>query len=322
MSSSASTLHLVDPELTGALETFPEILLSKEALASTREAQKLYMASLPKPENSGVTIEEKKIPGLDGPEVGVMIYNPQKAARLLPAVLHMHAGGYVLGNAAMMDIANTALAAQLQCVVVSVDYRLAPDVHFPGPVNDCYAALKWLHGNAAALSVDPQRIAIKGESAGAGLAAALALMARDKGEVPIIFQLLNAPMIDDRTCTTKTPNKFTGEFVWNREQNHFGWSSLLGQEPGSAGISQYAAAARAENLAGLPATYISVGALDLFLDEDLDYAKRLMAAGVPTELHVYPGVYHGFQQIAPKARVVQESYRDSLAALGRALKAK
>jgi acetyl esterase/lipase len=105
MSSSASTLHLVDPELTAALETFPEILLSKEALASTREAQKLYMASLPKPENSGVTIEEKKIPGLDGAEVGVMIYNPQKAARLLPAVLHMHGSGYVLGNAEMMDIA-------------------------------------------------------------------------------------------------------------------------------------------------------------------------------------------------------------------------
>jgi acetyl esterase/lipase len=216
----------------------------------------------------------------------------------------MHGGGYLFGDAEMMDIPNTMLAAQLQCVVVSVDYRLAPETHFPGPLNDCYAALKWLHDNAAELSVDPKRIATKGESAGAGLAAALALMARDKGEVPIIFQQLDAPMLDDRTCTTKTPNAFTGEFVWTREANHFAWSSMLGQAPGSAGISQYA--------------YILVGALDLFLDEDIDYAKRLLAAGVPTELHVYPGVFHGFQ-IAPEARVVQESYKESVAALARAL---
>jgi acetyl esterase/lipase len=315
---SSSTLHLVDPELTAALESFPAFVLSNELLAPLREGQRQMMAAMPKPENPGVKIAAKKIPGLDGPEVGVMIYTPQAAAGPLPAVLHMHGGGYLFGNAEMMDIPNTMLAAQLNCVVVSVDYRLAPETQFPGPLKDCYAALKWLHDNAAEHSVDPRRIAIKGESAGGGLAAALALMARDKGEVPIIFQQLDAPMLDDRTCTTKTPNKFTGEFVWTRDANHFAWSSMLGQEPGSAGISQYAAAARAENLAGLPPTYILVGGLDLFLDEDIDYAKRLMAAGVPTELHVYPGVFHGFQ-IAPEARVVQESNRESIAALARAL---
>jgi acetyl esterase/lipase len=320
-STASSTLHLVDPELVAPLETFPAFVLTKELLPMLREGQKQMMAAMPKPENPGVKIEAKKIPGLEGPEVGVMIYTPLNATGPLPAVLHMHGGGYLFGNAEMMDIPNTMLAAQLQCVVVSVDYRLAPETHFPGPLNDCYAALKWLHDHAAELSVDPKRIATKGESAGGGLAAALALMARDKGEVPIIFQQLDAPMLDDRTCTTQTPNAFTGEFVWNRDANHFAWSSMLGQEPGSAGISQYAAAARAESLAGLPATYILVGALDLFLEEDIDYAKGLLAAGVPTELHVYPGVYHGFQ-IAQTSRVVQESYRESLAALGRALAAK
>lgn len=318
---SSSTLHLVDPELVGPLETFPAFVLTTEILAPLREAQKQMMAAMPKPENPGVKIEAKKIPGIDGPEVGLMIYTPKNATGLLPAVLHMHGGGYLFGNAEMMDIPNTMLSAQLQCVVVSVDYRLAPETHFPGPLNDCYAALKWLHDNAASLSVDPKRIATKGESAGGGLAAALALMARDKGEVQIIFQQLDAPMLDDRTCISKTPNKFTGEFVWTRDANHFGWSSMLGQEPGSDGISAYAAAARAEDLSGLPATYILAGALDLFVDEDIDFAKRLMAAGVPTELHVYPGAFHGFQ-IGAGSRVVRESYNESLAALGRALQPK
>jgi acetyl esterase/lipase len=199
-----------------------------------------------------------------------------------------------------------------------VDYRLAPETPHPGPVEDCYAALKWLYTHADELGVDPKRIAIGGASAGGGLAAALGLLTRDRGEVPLVFQLLIYPMLDDRTVTTTDPHPYTGEFIWTAEANRFGWRSLLGQEPGGPDVSPYAAAARAESLAGLPSTFISVGALDLFLEEDIEYARRLIRAGVPTELHVYPGAYHGFNLTAD-AQVSQVAARDQLAALKRAL---
>jgi acetyl esterase/lipase len=210
---------------------------------------------------------------------------------------------------------------EIGCVVVSVDYRLAPDTPHPGPVEDCYAALRWFHANAAALGVDSGRIAIGGESAGGGLAAALALLARDRAEVPVVFQLLIYPMLDDRTVISPEPHPFAGEFIWTAQSNRFGWRALLGQEPGSPGVSPYAAAARAENLAGLPPAFVSVGALDLFLDENIAYAQRLLRAGVPSELHVYPGAYHGFD-LAFEADVTRRFRRDSLQALKRALTAK
>ena len=175
-----------------------------------------------------------------------------------------------------------------------------------------------MFANAAELGVDPARIGVMGESAGGGLAASLALLVRDRGEHSLRFQHLIYPMIDDRTCVTASPNPYTGEFVWTAQANHFGWSSLLGQAPGSAGVSPYAAAARAESLAGLPPTFIATGALDLFLEEDLDYAQRLVRTGVPLELHVYPGAYHGFQW-EQAAQVTRTAARDSLAALAKAL---
>jgi triacylglycerol lipase len=150
------------------------------------------------------------------------------------------------------------------------------------------------------------------------LAAALGLLARDRGEIALAFQLLIAPMLDDRTCTLAEPHPYTGEFIWTREANRFGWTSLLGQEPGVPDVSPYAAAARAEHLEGLPATFINVGALDLFLEEDIEYARRLTRAGVPTEFHIYPGAYHGFRMVAD-AQVTQTAARDQLAALKRAL---
>ncbi|HMO55943.1 MAG TPA: alpha/beta hydrolase, partial [Roseiflexaceae bacterium] len=230
----------------------------------------------------------------------------------------IHGGGYVIGNAEMDDLTVKAMVTELGCAAVSVDYRLAPDTPHPGPVEDCYAALKWLHTNAGELGVDPGRLAIGGASAGGGLAAALGLLTRDRGEVQLVFQLLIYPMLDDRTVTTSDPHPYTGEFLWTHDANRFGWTALLGQEPGSPGVSPYAAAARAEDLANLPATFISVGALDLFLEEDLEYARRLMRAGVPTELHVYPGAYHGFN-MAAEARTSQAYTRDIMNALRRAL---
>jgi triacylglycerol lipase len=239
----------------------------------------------------------------------------------LPAVLHIHGGGYVVGSAEMTDLSNRRLAADVNCAVFSVDYRLAPETPHPGPVEDCYAALKWLHGNAAVLQVDRTRIAVKGESAGGGLAAALALLARDRAEVSLVHQHLIYPMIDDRTGADNSvdAHPFVGDYLWTAVHNRFGWASLLGVPPGTAGISPYAAAARAENLDGLPPSFISVGALDLFLEEDLEYARRLTRAGISVELHVYPGAFHGFDIAPQSARVAVAAARDSADALRRAL---
>ena len=179
-------------------------------------------------------------------------------------------------------------------------------------MEDCYAALKWFHANAAELGFSPKRIAIGGESAGGGLAAALALVARDRGEVPIIHQQLVYPMLDDRSPAE--PHPYAGEFGWTRGANRFGWKSLLGQEPGGEGVSPYAAPARAANLEGLPPTFIGVGALDLFLEEDLEYARRLTRAGVPVELHVYPGAFHG-SDLVTTARISRMHARDQMEAL-------
>jgi triacylglycerol lipase len=187
-------------------------------------------------------------------------------------------------------------------------------------VEDCYAALAWVYANAEALGADTARIGVMGESAGGGLAAALALLARDRGDYPLAFQHLMYPMIDDRTCVDPDPHPFVGEYIWTAHNNAFGWRALLGVEPGSEGVSPYAAAARAEDLSRLPPTFISTGALDLFLEENLEYARRLMRAGVPTELHVYPGGYHGFD-IAPDAEVSKNARRNRMAALAKALKA-
>ena len=315
------TKHLVDPELVAALSLMPPFNLTVEMLPQMRgmmvEMLKQQRDAAPP---SDVVVEERHIPGPAGaPDVRVVIYSPPgPVSGLKPGYLHIHGGGYVMGSPEMFDMQNKAVVREIGCVVVSVDYRLAPDTPHPGPVEDCYAALKWFYANAAALGVDAKRIAIGGESAGGGLSAALGLLTRDRGEVPLVFQLLIYPMLDDRTVTRTEPHTFAGEFIWNAQSNHFGWRSLLGQEPGSDGVSPYAAAARAENLAGLPPTFISVGALDIFLDEDISYAQRLLAAGVPTELHVYPGAYHGFD-VAFDADVTRRFRRDSTAALKRAL---
>jgi len=314
------TKHLVDPELVAALQYMPPFNLSVEMLPQMRgmmvEMLKQQRDAAPP---SDITAEERNIPGPAGaPDVRVVIYRPPNATGPVPGYLHIHGGGYVMGSPEMFDLQNKATVREIDCVVVSVDYRLAPDTAHPGPVEDCYAALKWFHANAASLGVDPNRIAIGGESAGGGLTAALGLLARDRGEVPVAFQLLIYPMIDDRTVTRSDPHPFAGEFIWNAQSNRFGWHSLLGHEPGALGVSPYAAAARADDVAGLPPTFISVGALDIFLDEDIDYAQRLLRAGVPTELHVYPGAYHGFD-MAFDADVTKRFRRDSMQALKRAL---
>jgi len=265
-------------------------------------------------------MESRTIPGPAGaPELKVLIYRPKQAKGALPCIFHIHGGGFVGGTAESMEGLHRHAVTELGCVLVTVNYRLAPETAFPGNVEDCYAALGWVFANSKALKIDPARIGVMGESAGGGLAAALALLARDRGEYNLAFQHLIYPMLDDRTCAVDAHHPFAGEYIWHPHNNAFGWTSLLGGvEPGSDGVSPYAAPARAESLAGLPRTFISTGSLDLFLEEDLEYARRLLRAGVPVEFHIYPGGFHAFD-IAPDATISKAARRDSLEALRRAL---
>jgi triacylglycerol lipase len=223
-----------------------------------------------------------------------------------------------MGAPEMKDVENRLFASELQCAIYSVDHRLAPEAPHPAPVEDIYSVFVWLHANAGQLGLDPARIGIKGESGGGGFAAGAALYARDRQGPKFAFQHLIYPMIDDRTAVREDLHPYVGEFIWTQKNNYFGWRSLLGQEPGSAGVSPYAAAASAADVSGLPPTYISVGGLDLFLEENLTYADRLSRAGVPVEFHLYPRAYHGFYRVA-NARVTRQAEHDAREALRRFL---
>jgi acetyl esterase/lipase len=310
-----STRHLVDPDLLPVLDAMPANKLDAETLPLARQGMDAFVATLPIPDLP-VIRTEVTITGAKGAPIRALLFTPA-TVKTAAAILHIHSGGYVLGTPDMNVPDLVYKADRLGCIILSVDYRLAPETRHPGPLEDCYAALAWLHDQAAALGFDPARIAVIGESAGGGLAAALCLLARDRGAYPIAFQLLEAPMIDDRSAIGQG-NPATGEFIWTRSHNHFGWSALLGTAPGSPDVPPYAAAARATDLSGLPPTFIAVGALDLFLDEDMDYARRLATAGVPIELHVYPGAYHGFR-MAGQAAITLRSRDDAVAALAKAL---
>jgi acetyl esterase/lipase len=232
-----------------------------------------------------------------------------------PAVLWIHGGGYVMGHAAQEDGRCRELARVLDAVVAAVDHRLAPEHRFPVPLHDCHDALEWL---AVQDDVDEARIAIGGTSAGGGLAAALALLARDRDVVHPVFQLLVYPMLDDRSTgrVFAAGRRFR---LWNSSANRFGWRSYLGREPGSDGVSGLAAPARAEDLSGLPPAWIGVGTLDLFHDEDVAYARRLRAAGVACELDVVEGAYHGFDVVQSSAAVSRSFHAAQVDAFARAL---
>jgi acetyl esterase/lipase len=311
-----STRHLVAPELEAGIALFPQMDFSNGLEAFRGGFALREMPPMP-PELAAVSCVERFIPGAPGdPDVRILHYTPPGEAKApRPAVIDIHGGGFILGSADMSDFPNRMLAQALGAVVVSVDYRLAPETAWPGSLHDNYAALCWLANNAAELGVDPARIAISGGSAGGGHAAALALHARNKGGPAICFQLIDFPMLDDRTCADPQPHPYAGEFVWTPELNHFGWKSLLGVEPGSEGVHETAAPARAADLSGLPPAYISIGALDLFLDESLEYARRLARAGVPAELHVIPGAYHGSGLVAdaPQSKQAAELRMKALA---------
>lgn len=292
-------ISLVDPEFRAPLEHLLEgagdPAMSAQTLAQARGP---WIMSAPTPTPVYV---ERAIPGVRSPDVRVFVINAIASDRRRPAILHMHGGGFVAGRAADGIPALQQVARDNDCVVVTVDYRLAPETRFPGSLEDNYAALKWLHGSANSLGVDRSRIAVMGESAGGGHAAMLAMAARDRGEVEIAFQLLIYPMLDDRTGSSRPVPSYVGAYFWAPASNRFGWSSLLGVPAGSRIVPTGAVPARVENLVGLPPAFVGVGSVDLFVDEDIEYARRLIKSGVRTELCVVPGGYHGFDIAAPEA---------------------
>jgi acetyl esterase/lipase len=270
------------------------------------QAGQAFPPPLPSP-----PVRREVVPGrANAPPVKVYLVDGGAGAADRPAILHIHGGGYILGSP-QSDLPNLQrIAGALGCLIASVDYRLAPETRFPGSLEDNYAALLWVRDQSRRLRVDPKRIVVMGESAGGGHAAALALAARDRAEVRLAGQVLVFPMLDDRTGSGRRPPPQEGAFIWTPELNRLGWTALLGVPAGSDAVPKGAVPARAESLAGLPPTFIGVGALDLFVREDIDYARRLIDAGVPTDLLVVPGAYHAFEFQVPTAAV---SRRFSLA---------
>ncbi|MCY4345833.1 MAG: alpha/beta hydrolase [Aestuariivita sp.] len=308
--ATTDTRYLVDPELLSGLELFP---IFNENFAALEEFRALLEESA-FPESAyaqeDVLIERQDIEGPDG-RVGIVILRPKEQTNPLPVYLHLHPGGLIFGTAEQSNPSNVVTVSAVGCVIVSVDYRLAPEAKGPGALMDCYAVLQWLYENASDLWINPEKIAVGGESAGGGLAAALTQYARDQGKYPICFQLLLAPMLDDRSFFDRHLQPPTGEFIWTRSSNRYAWSCYLGQETCETDIPAYTVPARMTDLSNLPKAYIQVGALDLFLTECVDYATRLLAAKCAVELHIFPGAYHGFQRVKQarvSARAMDEAH--------------
>ena len=297
MSSDAgSMLAQAEPDIKAAVAELGDRSVSAGNLAEARSRPAPAV-----PLSDAVERTDHLVPGPPGaPDVRLRVHRPRAASGILPCVYSIHGGGYVMGTHLGDDARFDRWCPALSCVGVSVDYRLAPETPYPGPLEDCYAGLRWVHAHAAELGVDPARTGISGASAGAGLAAGLALLARDRGELPVAFQALIYPMIDDRQVT---PSSHAEVPVWPPANNRFGWQSYLGDLYGTDGIPPYAAASRARDLGGLPPAFVMVGTLDGFLDEDMDYARALAAAGVPADLHVLAGAPHGFDTLMPGTAV-------------------
>jgi acetyl esterase/lipase len=311
----------LDPEIAAALAQSPIGSIdfgtfTFETVPQIREA----MANMPLVELPPTTTVSREVvvPGVDGPDPTVRVYSPPTESSGRPCIYWIHGGGYLFGSGLDVDARINRWVEDFDCVAVSIEYRLAPEDPYPAPLDDCYAGLLWTARHADELGIDPARIAVVGASAGGGLAAGLAIRARDRGEVTPCFQLLIYPMIDD--TNTSGSSHIDGALVWSRAANDLGWSAYLGSRFGTDDIPGEAAAARVADVSGLPPAWIGVGSLDVFRDEGITYATRLLDAGITTELHVYPGACHGFEMMAPAAAVAQACQRDITEALRRALR--
>jgi acetyl esterase/lipase len=295
-----------DPDLRRMAAVLPRSGIGRRILPLMRRLEPVMERRSP-PEG---TVTET-----DGPVTVRLHRPPETAPAPHPAVLWIHGGGYVMGSPAQDDAVCQVFAQKLGAVVAAVKYRRAPEHPFPAALHDCHDGLEWLANRP---DVDATRIAIGGASAGGGLAAALALLARERGVVMPRVQLLSYPMLDDRTILrTDVDERYFR--LWNNEANRFGWASYLGSEPGAPGVSALAAPAREENLSGLPPAWIGVGTLDLFFEEDVAYAKRLRTAGVPCDVHIVEGAFHGFDSVAPKAEITRAFRIEQVQALASAL---
>jgi acetyl esterase/lipase len=274
--------------------------------------QPAYDAPIP------LTIADTVAPGVaGGPSVPVRVYTPDLGDGPMPGTLYLHGGGFSVGDLDSEHNGAARFAAEAETVVVSVDYRLAPEHPFPGGLDDCYAALVWMAAHADDLRIDLGRLAVRGASAGGGLAAAVALLARDRRGPALCFQSLAIPELDDRLDTPSMVD-FVDTPMWNRPRAENSWRQYLAAEPGGADVSMYAAPARADDLSGLPAAYVSVCEFDPLRDEGITYAQRLVQAGIHTELHLYPGTFHGSTQFT-EADISRRMQADDIAALRRAL---
>ena len=290
-----STKHLLHPDLQVMAEAPIISDINDENLVSLRQTLDDARPPLENPESFNVKRTEILVPQDNGPDVRCLLYVPNEREDLAgPGYLHIHGGGYIIGSPEGSDTQNLLLAAEIGVVIISVDYRLAPEFPIPAPLDDCYAALAWLHENSEHLEIDRARIGIGGESAGGGLAAALAIKARDEGDYEVCWQSLTYPMLDDRTGSSEQfGDPLVGEFVWTREFNQYAWNCYLAD----ANREAPQVPGRLDKFEGLPPTWMFTASLDLFRDENIDYAKKLMSAGVSCDLVIYAGACHAFQQI-------------------------
>jgi acetyl esterase/lipase len=290
----------IDPEIAESLRDFPDFDFSAANLPAMRAGTMFEPQSAPDLERVELTTERG--------DVALSLLRPVESAERPPVLYWMHGGGMVIGNRYMDDARLLEWCRWLGCVCVSVEYRLAPESPYPAPLDDCEEGLRFILEHADDLRIDPRRVGVAGRSAGGALAAGLALRWRDRGQVPLAFQYLEYPMLDDRGLTESS--QLGGLPVWTRESNAFGWRSYLGDQCGTDDVPADAAPARAGELCGLPSTFIVVGTADCLRDESIDFAARLCRAAVPTELHVYAGAVHGFDMFADTA-VARTAARDS-----------
>lgn len=308
--------YAFDPELAPWIAMIPTHDIADYQATRAREAELVAMAPAYDPPVP-VEVRDVTVPGPEGaPDVPVRVYAPTSAKSPLPGLLYIHGGGFVMGSLGLFDGEATRIAAEVGAVVVSVGYRLAPENPFPAGVEDCYAALLWTAKSASELGIDLEHFAVGGASAGGGLSAAVALLARDRGGPALSFQYLGVPELDDR-LDTPSMRAYHDTPIWHRPAAEFSWDAYLGNgRRGTADVSPYAAPARAEDLSGLPPAYVTVCQFDPLRDEGIAYAQRLAHANVPTELVLYPGTFHG-SALVHDAAITKRMATDVIAALRR-----